>query len=45
MWGLIRGINRMFIAFRREHTGLLSDYVSYLLLTTAIIVGALIVWG
>ena len=45
MWGLIRGINRMFIAFRREHTGLLSDYVSYLLVTTAIIVGALIVWG
>lgn len=45
MWGLIRGINRMFIVFRREHTGLLSDYVSYLLITTALILGALLIWG
>ena len=45
MWGLIRGINRMFIAFRREHTGLLSDYVAYLFITVAIILGVLIIWG
>ena len=45
MWGLIKGINRVFIAFRREHTGLLTDYVSYLLITVAIILGVLIVWG
>jgi len=45
MWGLIRGIQRVFLYFRREHTGLLSDYVSYLLVTTAIVVGILVVWG
>lgn len=45
MWGLIRGIHRLFLVLRREHTGLLSDYVSYLLVTTAIIVGVLMVWG
>ncbi|WP_324736526.1 hydrogenase [Thermococcus sp. SY098] len=45
MWGLIRGINRMFITFRREHTGLLTDYVAYLLVTVAIILGVLIIWG
>ena len=45
MWGLIRGINRMFIAFRREHTGLLGDYVNYLLITIARVLGALIIWG
>ncbi|AIF68669.1 hydrogenase [Palaeococcus pacificus DY20341] len=45
MWGLIRGIHRMFLIFRREHTGLLTDYVAYLLITTAVVLGALVIWG
>lgn len=45
MWGLIRGINRMFLIFRREHTGLLTDYVSYLLITVAILLGLMVIWG
>ncbi|MDN5320650.1 MAG: hypothetical protein PWP49_1070 [Thermococcaceae archaeon] len=45
MWGLIRGAQRMFLAFRKEHTGLLTDYVAYLLLTVAIVLGALVIWG
>ncbi|WP_087037623.1 hydrogenase [Thermococcus litoralis] len=45
MWGLIRGTHRMFLAFRKEHTGLLTDYVAYLLLTVAIVLGALVIGG
>jgi len=45
MWGLIRGIHRMFLIFRKEHTGLLTDYVTYLLITTAMVLGALVIWG
>ncbi len=45
MWGLIRGIHRMFLIFRREHNGLLTDYVAYLLITTAVVLGALVIWG
>ncbi|NJE25784.1 hydrogenase [Thermococcus sp. MV5] len=45
MWGLVRGINRMFLTFRREHTGLLTDYVSYLLITVAILLGLMVIRG
>jgi len=45
MWGFIRGINKMFLTFRREHTGLLTDYVSYLLITVAIVLGVMVIWG
>ncbi len=45
MWGLTYGLKRMFVVLQREHTGLLTDYVSYLLITTAFIMAVLLIWG
>lgn len=45
MWGLINGVRKFFSVLREDHTGLLTDYVSYLLITTAFILVVLLVRG
>ncbi|NPA48208.1 MAG: hydrogenase [Thermococci archaeon] len=45
MWGLTYGLKRVFVVLQREHTGLLTDYVSYLVITTAFIMAVLLIWG
>jgi len=45
MWGLINSLKRFFTALKREHTGLLTDYVSYLVIVTAFVMGVLLIWG
>ncbi|MDV3103814.1 hydrogenase [Thermococcus waiotapuensis] len=45
MWGLTYALKGFFTALRNEHTGLLTDYVSYLVITTAFVMGVLLIWG
>jgi len=45
MWGLIYALKRFFTALRADHTGLLTDYVSYLVIVTAFVLGVLLIWG
>ncbi|ACJ17080.1 membrane bound hydrogenase, MbhI subunit [Thermococcus onnurineus NA1] len=45
MWGLTYALKRFFALLRNEHTGLLTDYVSYLLITTAFVLGVILIWG
>ncbi|AMM54766.1 hydrogenase [Pyrococcus kukulkanii] len=45
MWGLINGAKRFFATLRADHTGLLTDYVSYLLMTTAFILVVILLRG
>ncbi|AEC50941.1 hypothetical protein PNA2_0023 [Pyrococcus sp. NA2] len=45
MWGLIHGVKRFFSALKSDHTGLLTDYVSYLLMTTAFILILILIRG
>ena len=45
MWGLTYALKRFFTVLRADHTGLLTDYVSYLLITTAFVMVVLLIWG
>ncbi|WP_048146629.1 hypothetical protein [Pyrococcus abyssi] len=45
MWGVIYGVKRFFTTLRKDHTGLLTDYVSYLLMTTAFILILMLIRG
>ncbi|AEH24812.1 hypothetical protein [Pyrococcus yayanosii] len=45
MWGLIHGVKRFFTILQKDHTGLLTDYASYLLMTTAFVLVILLLRG
>jgi len=45
MWGLKYALKRFFTALKADHTGLLTDYVSYLVIVTAFVMGVLLIWG
>ncbi|WP_297439307.1 hydrogenase [Thermococcus sp.] len=45
MWGLTYALKRFFTALKADHTGLLTDYVSYLVIVTAFVMGVLLIWG
>ncbi|ASJ01522.1 hydrogenase [Thermococcus gorgonarius] len=45
MWGLTYALKNFFTALKREHTGLLTDYASYLVITAAFVMGVLLIWG
>ncbi|AAL81555.1 hydrogenase [Pyrococcus furiosus DSM 3638] len=45
MWGLVNGVKKFFATLKNDHTGLLPDYVSYLLMTTAFILVILLLRG
>jgi len=45
MWGLTYALKRFFTVLKADHTGLLTDYASYLVIVTAFIMGVLLIWG
>ncbi|NJE85388.1 hydrogenase [Thermococcus sp. CX2] len=45
MWGLTYSLKKPLSAFQREHTGLLTDYAGYLIITAAFVIAVVLIWG